>query len=144
MAPGVGLLQAGVHTVELPLVGTRSDPKLQPTAADQVEEGRLSGQVHRVPVGGNGYRSTEADPVSVACPPGEDLEGVGGDGHLEGMVFGSPGDGEPALLSHLDHLEGVAGHLVHITAVVESFQVDSELEPHISWPFRQRWSGSRR
>ena len=132
-APGVGLLQTGVHPVELALVGPRSDAELEAAAADQIQECRLAGQLDGVPVGSHGHCGAQPDPAGVTGPPRQDLQWVGSDGHLKGVVFSGPCSGKPSDLGHLDHLEGVAGHVVHGERIIESLQVDSQLELHDSF-----------
>ena len=134
VAPGVGLFEPGLHAVKFALIGARANAELQPPAADQIQERSLTGQIDRVPVGGGGHGGAEADLAGLARPPGQDLEGVGGNRHLDGMVFGGPDNIKPARLGHLHHVQRVPRHVVHIKAVVDPLQIDRELEFHMLAP----------
>ena len=97
-------------------------------------EGRLARELDRMPVGRHRHGGAEPDRRGMRAPPGEDLEGIGRDGHLERVVLGGPGDREAAVFGHLHHLERVARHLAHVDAVVHALQIDRELEFHAVFP----------
>ena len=83
-----------------------------------------------MPIGRNRHGSAQTDPIRVVGPPGEDLERVRRDGHLQGVVFGSPYDVKPAPVGHLNHFQSMAGHLSHILTVVHALQINCQLKLH--------------
>ena len=82
VSPGIGLFEAGMHSVKFALVRARPDTELQSAVAVKIQQGSFAGNVDGMPVGRDDNSSTETDAVGVSRPPGENLEGVGCNGHL--------------------------------------------------------------
>ena len=57
-------------------------------------------------------------------PPGEDLEWIGRNGHLQPMVFRSPDDMKPPRVGHLDHLQRMSFDVGHIGIRGDTFHID--------------------
>ena len=85
-----------------------------------------------MPVRGHSNRGTKTNALGVRCPPREDLERVGSDGHLERMVFGGPDGLETAPIGHLHHVERVRLDLLHIDVVIQPFKIHCQLKLHYS------------
>ena len=119
-----------MHAVEFALVGARTDSEFEPSIAQEIGKGGLAGQIDGVPIGRHRHRRAQPDLLRVGAPPGEDLEGVGRDGHLQRVVLRRPGDTETGPVGHLDHLQGVIPDIGHVDAVVAAFQVNGQLEFH--------------
>ena len=128
--PAIGFREPGKHAVELPLIGAGSDPEFESAPAVEVEQGRFTGQVDRVPVRCHHDGGAETNPLGVRCPPGQNLERVGGDGHFECVVFRCPDDVKSSCICHLHHLERVAGDFIHVGVGMDPFHVDGQLKFH--------------
>ena len=124
VAPRVRLFEASVHSVELPLVGSRADSELQSAIAKQIQKGGFAGNINRMPVGRDDHRCAEADTVGVRRPPGQDLKRIGRNRHLKGMVFRGPDNVEPSGIGHLHHLQGMPLDFGHVGIRSDTLHID--------------------
>ena len=124
VAPCVGLLESGVHSVELPLIGARADSELQPAIAIQVQQRGFARNINWMPVGCYDHCCAKTDAVSVRRPPGQNLKGIGRNRHFKGMVFRSPDNVEPSGIGHLHHLQRMPLNIGHIGIRGDTLHID--------------------
>ena len=124
VSPGIGLFEAGVHSVEFTLVRARPDAELQSAVTVKIQQGGFTGNVDGMPIGRDDNSSTQTDTVGVGRPPSENLEGVGRNGHFQRMVFRRPDNMKAPSISHLDHLERVAFNRSHIGIRRDTLHID--------------------
>ncbi len=117
-------LQAGMHPVELALVGAGTDAKLETPAAVEIEQRSFAGGLDRMPVRRHDHRRAEPDAGGMSGPPGQNLERIRRNGHLQRVVLGGPCDREAALLGHLHHLQRMALDIGHVQVGHEPLHVD--------------------
>jgi hypothetical protein len=124
------LWESRKHTVKLSLIGAGANPEFEPASAIEVEQSRFTREVNRVPVGRYHDSGTEANPTGVRRPPGQNLEGIGSDGHFERVMLRCPDDVESPCICHLHHLECVMGDFIHLDVGMDPFHVYSQLKFH--------------
>ena len=121
---GIGLLKPRMHAIELALVGTGTDSKLEATATNQVGHCRFAREVDRMPVRRHRNRGTQANIIGIAGPPGQNLKRIRRYRHFQCVMLRGPGNIEPGLVGHLHHFQRMPGDVVHILAVVYALEID--------------------